>query len=98
MTASAELPARPSRLRITLGCAPAARTASASRVDQIRSSARIVMLRTAAGAGLEGASVKAGGEVPEHVPRRHDARRLPAIDDRNVPEATDRHLVNRHGD
>src|SRR6185436_8531690 len=102
MTYRASSATRSARRRRTFGWPPAPRTASASRVDQMRSSARIATVRLPAasgtGAGVGAASVKAGGEVPEHVARRDDTGGLAAIDDRHVAEAADRHLVDRHGD
>src|SRR5690242_12462227 len=79
--------------RSTVAFAPVLRTASARRVLQIRSSARIATV----GVPSVARSAKAGGEVPEHVARGDHARRLAAVDDRHVAEAPDRHLVDRHG-
>src|SRR5207244_12076700 len=95
-TASGARSARSASRRITLGWAPAARTRAASRVDQIRSSARIATDRTPVEVGV--GSAKARGEVPEHVARRYDAGGLAAVDDRHVAEAADSHLVDRDGD
>ena len=58
---------------------------------QIRSSARTMTARAVAAS-----SVKARGEVPEDVPRRHDPDGHATIDDRNVAEPADGHLVDRH--
>src|SRR5437762_8828858 len=74
------------------GLPPASRTWATSRVDQMRSSARI---RT------RGPDVSANGlcDVSEEIPRGHDPRRHPsAIDDRDMAETAHCHLVDRDRD
>src|SRR5512147_1581427 len=89
--ASARPANRSSRRRIRTGTPPAAVTASARRVDQMRSSARMTTRGARAGSG------KAGGEVPEDVAGRDDADRPAAVDDRYVAELAHGHLVDRDG-
>src|SRR5688500_11794136 len=74
------------------GSAPAASTALARRSDQMRSWARIAMRL------LIGRSVDRLRQVVEDVARRDYAGRPAVLDDRDVAEAADRHLVDRHRD
>src|SRR5919112_1116709 len=100
MTASSSgaAPSSASTVRTRRALAPAAWTASSRRVAQIRSSARIATL-AADRSAAEGTSGNPSREMPEDVPSRHHADRdLAAVDDRDMPEPTDRHLVDRNGD
>src|SRR5918995_5121513 len=74
------------------GSAPAASTALARRSAQIRSCARIATVVATT------SSVDRLGEVVEDVACGDDAGRSAVLDDRDVTEAADRHLVDRDRD
>src|SRR6476646_2778797 len=74
--------------RVIAGWMAAASAARRSRSAQIRSSARMTTRPTGA------SSVKDRREMVEHVACRDDPGGPAILDDRDVPEAADRHLVD----
>src|SRR5690349_4880449 len=90
-SASSSAAANPEAVPDRAGVAPAASTACTSLSDQIRSWARIA-IRCAM------TSVDGLREVVEDVARRDDAGRASVLDDRDMAEPADGHLVDRDRD
>src|SRR5215207_3886254 len=76
----------PKAVVASTGSLPAARTDRARRSCQMRSWARMAIRRPT--------SVQDLGEVMEDVAGRDDTGGAPILDDRDVPEPTDGHLVD----